>query len=124
MENNQFHYEYSAPTEAERKEIASIRRKYEPKTESKMEKLRALDKRVKNAASAVGLTVGILGCLVFGLGLTCILEWGKPWIGIPVALVGGVAMSLAYFLHGKTYKKMKKKYAEQIIQLSNDLLNE
>ena len=57
MEKNgkEFEFNYTAPSEAERKEIVSIRRQYEPqgeKKESKMERLRRLDAHVKNSANA------------------------------------------------------------------------
>ena len=60
MQNQQdkFEYTYSMPTEAERKEIASIRRQYEdaPKTtDGKLERVRKLDARVKNGATALSL---------------------------------------------------------------------
>ena len=47
--SNQFNYTYSAPTEEERKEIDSIRRKYAPQeqTETKLQRLRRLDKLVR-----------------------------------------------------------------------------
>ena len=44
-----FNYTYSAPTETERKEIENIKKRYEtPTGESKFERLRRLDAKVKN----------------------------------------------------------------------------
>ena len=70
--SNQFNFKYTAPTEEERKEIDSIRRQYVPqeRTETKMERLRRLDTLVKSTASVWGLCLGVVGCLIFGLGLT------------------------------------------------------
>ena len=67
--NNRFHYTYSAPTEEERREIESIRREYQPreKKETDLERLRALDRKVKNLPMAVGLSLGVVGVLVFEL---------------------------------------------------------
>ncbi len=122
MGNNSFHYEYSAPTTEERKEIASIRKKYIPQEPTKLDKLRSLDKKVRGLPTAVALTVGIVSCLVFGLGLTLILEWSLWLGGIPVAAVGTVGMLLAYPLHTWVRGRMKRKYGEEILALSNELL--
>lgn len=77
MENKQFNYTYKAPTEAERREIESIKRQYEePKTEEgKLEKLRKLNNYVNGLATALSLVAGVLGLLIFGLGLAMVLEW-------------------------------------------------
>ena len=65
--NNQFNFKYVAPTEEERKEIASIRRQYAPQeqTETKIERLRRLDAVVKHTAIIWSLCLGIIGCLIF-----------------------------------------------------------
>ena len=124
--NNKFNYTYSAPTEEERREIESIRKKYAPQeqTESKLEKLRRLDGKVKTPATIISLCLGIIGCLIFGLGLTLILEWDKLILGIIVMLPGAVLMALAYPAHVLIIKKNKERYGNEIITLSEELLNE
>ena len=72
--NNQFNFKYTAPSQEERKEIDSIRRQYLPEeqAESKIERLRRLDSLVKNTAIIWSLVLGVMGTLIFGLGLTMI----------------------------------------------------
>ena len=124
--SDKFDYKYSAPTEEERREIDNIRRKYEPreKTETKLDRLKKLDSKVNNTALAVSLTVGIVGCLVFGLGLTMVLEWKKYLWGVVVAVVGAVGMISAHPLYKLFLKKGKQKYGDEILRLSGELLNE
>lgn len=124
--SDKFDYKYSAPTEEERREIDSIRRQYEPsgKVETKLDRLRKLDSKVKNAALIVSLTVGIIGCLVFGLGLSMVLEWKMLLWGVIVSVVGAVAMLFANQVHKHMINKGKQKYAEEILKLSEELLNE
>ena len=129
MEEKQtkFEYSYSAPSEAERREIASIRRQYEPqseKKESKMERLRRLDAYVRNSANAISLVFGIVGILVFGLGLTMMLEWALYFWGVVVCIVGAITTALAYPVYSGTLRKNKKKYGEEILALSEELLKE
>ena len=123
---NKFEYTYSAPTERERREIMSIRRQYEnkPLTESKLQRLRRLDSIVKNRCMIFSLTLGVIGCLIFGLGLTLILEFDKWAFGVVCGAVGAVAMAFAYPLHRFIHKKYKNKYGEEILALTKELLGE
>lgn len=124
MNENRFDYKYVAPTEEERKEIASIRRQYAPeeKSESKLDRLRRLDFHVKNTATVFSLCFGVIGLLVFGLGLSMILEWKLFFWGIVVAVVGGGVLALAYPVYASVLKKNKKKYSAEILKLSEELL--
>ena len=124
--NNQFNFKYTAPTEEERKEIDSIRRQYAPqeKTETKLERLRRLDGLVKNTAIIWSLVLGVVGTLVLGLGLTMILEW-SIWIwGIVLMVIGSVPISIAYTVYKLALNKGKAKYGDEILRLSEELLNE
>ena len=129
MEKNgkEFEFNYTAPSEAERKEIVSIRRQYEPqgeKKESKMERLRRLDAHVKNSANAISLVLGICGVLVFGLGLTMMLEWALYFCGVVVGVVGAIPTALAYPVYKSILKKNKQKYGKEILDLTEELLKE
>ena len=124
--NNQFNFKYTAPTEEERKEIDSIRRQYAPqeKTETKLERLRRLDGLVKNTAIIWSLVLGVVGTLVLGLGLTMILEWSIWLWGIVLMVIGSVPMAIAYPVYKSTLNKGKAKYGDEILKLSEELLNE
>ena len=124
--SNQFNFKYTAPSQEERKEIDSIRRQYSPQeqTEPKIERLRRLDGIVKNTAIIWSLVLGVLGCLIFGLGLTMILEWDILLWGIILMVVGSVPMAVAFPIYNKLLKKGKAKYGDEILRLSEELLNE
>ena len=126
MNKNPFQYKYTAPTEEERKEIASIRRQYESqeKSENKLERLRHLDGLVKNTATIVGLVLGVCGILLFGLGLSLILEFSIWLWGVIFCIVGGVPTVAAYPVYKAVLEKNKKKYGEEILRLSEELLGE
>jgi len=124
---DKFNYTYSAPSEKERKEIESIRRQYEAKpsdTHGKLAKLRKLNSKVNNTSTIVALILGIIGTLFFGFGLTLVLEWGKINIGIAVMIAAVPIIAIAYPIYKVIYNASKKKYAPEIIALSNELLNE
>ena len=122
---NTFEYTYSAPTETEKKQIESIRRQYETPqkpVESNVERVKRLDAKIKNTANAFSLALGVFGCLVFGLGLTMILEW-EIWLGgVGVMALGCPLMIFAYPLYNFLIKKGKKKYGAEILRLSEEIL--
>ena len=124
--SNQFNFKYTAPTEEERKEIDSIRRQYFPqeKTETKLERLRRLDGCVKNTATIWSLVLGVVGCLIFGLGLAMILECNILFWGIILMIIGSVPMAISYPIYNKLLNKGKAKYGDEILRLSEELLNE
>ena len=124
--NNQFNFKYTAPSQEERKEIDSIRRQYLPQeqTESKMERLRRLDALVKNTAIIFSLVLGVVGTLVLGLGLTMILQWNIWFWGIVLMVIGCLPTAIAYPVYKFTLNKGKAKYGDEILRLSEELLNE
>lgn len=126
MNDKEFNFKYVALTEEERKEIYSIRKQYSHNetSETKLEKLRRLDFLAKNTAMVLSLCLGVIGTLIFGLGLAMILEWNIIIWGVLVAVVGLVPALLAYPIYLKVLRKGKEKYGEEILKLSSELLSE
>ena len=126
-DNNKFEYTYSAPTEAERREIKNIRSQYEDKVEtaeSKLDRLRKLDDKVKNTSLAFALTFGIFFVLVLGLGMSCVLEFDRVLVGVILGVIGIIGVIINYPLYKLVLKKLKKKYGEEILKLTEELLGE
>lgn len=126
MNENQFNYTYKAPTEEERREIESIKRQYEPKAEgeSKIARLRKLNNFVNGLATSASLAVGVIGLLIFGLGLAMVLEWQIIIGGIIVCILGVPPIAVAYPIYNIILNKNKAKYGDEILKLSNELLNQ
>ena len=124
--NDKFEFTYAAPTERERKEVESLRKQYLPveETTDKVTRLRKLDDKVKNPPQALALALGVVGTLIFGLGLTMILEWDVILWGAVLAVVGIVPLALAYPMYKWLFEKLKNKYREEILRLSEEILNE
>lgn len=125
MSDNKFSYRYSAPTKDERREIEDIKRRYviENKGKSDFDKLKELDAKVKNPPLILSLTLGICGTLLFGLGLTMVLEWKMLLAGIIIMFVACVPVAAAYPVYNVFLKKNKEKYSDEIIKLSDNLLS-
>lgn len=124
-DENKFEYTYTAPTESERREIESIRRQYEnpQKRENKLQELRDLNKRVTAAPKIIGWILGIAGVLLFGWGMALVMEWNTLVVGIPVGIAGAAVAAAAYPVYKTILRRNKRKYGQQILDLSNRLLN-
>ncbi|MBQ3219838.1 MAG: hypothetical protein IJB32_04525 [Clostridia bacterium] len=128
MENNneKLEYSYSAPTEEEKEYIKSIRRQYvsEEKETSKFEQLKMLNNKVNNPPTIVALIIGIIGLLIFGTGMTMVLEWALLVWGIAVSAVGAIPILISYPIYKSVLKKRKEKYGDEILRLSEELLGD
>ena len=122
MENNQgFEYTYSAN---EQEEIRRIREKYIPAEENKMEQLRRLDKGVTRKGTAAALVLGVLGCLVFGGGMSCCLVWTDVLLipGIMIGILGMWMMAAAYPVFACLTRKERERVAPEILRLTEELM--
>lgn len=122
---DKFEYSYSAPTEEERREINSIRRQYIPKDDGdrKLQRLRAIDKKVKVPAVCASLFSGLFGCIVFGGGFAMILKLEMLLWGSVISLSGCAIMGSAYPIYRGILSRNKKKYGGEILKIADDLLN-
>lgn len=125
-DEDKFNYSYYAPNESERREIENIKKQYifAPKREDKLERLRELNKRVTQPPMIVSLTMGIIGVLITGLGMAMVLEWNIMVWGIIVGVIGLAVAAVAYPVYREILNRNKRRYGRQIIELSNELLNE
>ena len=122
MENNQvFTYRYSA---AQNREVERIREKYLPREESRLELLRKLDRRVQSAGMIEGLTVGVVGCLIFGIGMCFGLGvfGGGNWLAILFGALGTAVMLPAYPLYRRIARKTREALTPEILRLSEEIM--
>ena len=121
MENNTFRYNYSA---ARNKEVESIRRKYMPHEESKHEKLKRLDYRVQMAGMIESLCFGIIGALVFGIGMCFFLDVfaGEVWLTALLMVLGAVVMIPAYPIYRRIARRTKAELTPEILSLSEEIM--
>lgn len=121
--NEIFEFNYSAK---EQEEIKRIREKYLPRKEEedKMEVLRRLDENATRKGSIVALIAGILGSLVMGTGMSCVMVWGGSLTipGIIIGVVGMISVALAYPLYMNITKKERERIAPEIIRLTDELM--
>ena len=126
MQKDIFTYNYSAKENAE---VQAIRKKYLPKSESKLEELKRLDEMVQASGMVESLSAGIGGALIFGLGMCLAMQViGRGIImmvlGVLIGIAGMVGMLVAYPVYRKIFKRTKEKYAPRILELTAELTGE
>ncbi|MBQ8879791.1 MAG: hypothetical protein IJY69_02990 [Clostridia bacterium] len=121
MKNINFNYTYSA---ARNKEVESIRRKYMPEEESKLERLKKLDLRVQTAGTVESLCFGIVGALVFGIGMCFFLAVfaGEAWLSALFIIIGSLIMIPAYPIYRRIARKTKEELTPEILRLSEEII--
>ncbi len=124
MSNDKFNYTYTASSEKDKKLARSLRGKYAQKTNTKMDRLREIDKKINTIPVALSLTVGVVGTLIFGLGLALALEWALYLWGVIVGVVGFIVLIVAYPLYSLIQKHNLKKYEEEVMKLTSEILEE
>ena len=126
-ETESFNYTYSAK---QQEEIKAIRKKYEAPEENKMEQLRRLDASVTQKATVRSMTVGIIGALIMGLGMSISMtdigavfgSFLSMMIGIVIGIVGIVLVCLAYPTYHRTLKAERERIAPEVLRLSDELM--
>ena len=115
-----FTLHYSA---AQNQEVQAIRNKYLPRTESKLEELKRLDRTVQSAGILQGLTIGTIGCLLFGLGMCLAMRViGKYMaLGVVVGVCGALTMLAAYPVYRSVFGKVKALHTPRILELVAEL---
>lgn len=118
--NEKFEYSYSARQQAE---IQSIRKKYLPPEEDKMAQLRRLDKSATKKGTVVSVTLGVIGCMLMGVGMCCTMVWSDMWFvpGIVIGLAGIALIAVAYPVYNRITRKQREKIAPQILRLTDEL---
>lgn len=122
---DKFEFHYKSLSQEEKQEIESIKRQYLSNNDiSDIDKLKSLDRKVRVVPRIISYVIGVCGTLVFGLGLTFVLEWNQMLIGIFIMVIGSIFALLAYPCYKVLNSFYKKKYGDEIISLSDKILQE
>jgi hypothetical protein len=107
-----------------------IAEEYTPKSERKVVKLKKLDEKVKRPALIVAFSLGIVGALVAGLGMSMVMTGFGPSgtlgmvLGIIIGVIGFVICGINYPIYVKILEARKKKYAFEVKELAKEISNE
>ena len=124
---NTFSYTYSAK---ENQQVLNIRDQYLPHKKNEVEMLKELDAKVKRPANVFAYTYGSVSAIVMGAGMSLVMTDIGAMIGlastmVPGIVIGVVGMAMAlstYPIHKRMLANRKKKYAPEIIKLSEKIM--
>ena len=114
-------------------QVQKIRTQYTENQSTQLDALKALkalDAKVKRPANVFGYTYGSVSAIVMGAGMCLVMTDIGAKIGLTSALIPGIAIGVVGMGMALTtspiYKKMlhdrKRKYAPQIMALSEEIM--
>ena len=117
----------------DKREVAEkISAKYMKKQSTDLEELRELDARVTRPANVFAYVFGVISAIIMGSGMSLVMTDIAEKIGLsvdpmgPGIVIGVVGMLMAiinYPLHKRILSARKKKYAPQILVISDRIIN-
>ncbi len=110
--------------------VQKIRTQYMEKESSELDALRELDKKVKRPANTFAYAFGSISAVVMGAGMSLVMTDIGDVVGIsnpmiPGIIIGVVGMAMVisnYPIFKRILGNRRKKYAAQIIELSDNLI--
>ena len=111
--------------------VQKIRTQYTERENTQLDALKAWDKKVKKPANVFAVVFGIISAVVMGSGMSLVMTDIGSIIGIEspmfpgiiIGVVGLVMALLTYPMYKKILNSRKKKYASEIIKLSDSIMN-
>ena len=108
-----------------------IRAQYMEKEFTELDTLRALDAKVKRPANIFGYTFGSISAIIMGAGMSLVMTDIGAMLGMTSVMVPGIAIGviglgmalLTYPIYKKILASRKKKYASEILALSETMMN-
>lgn len=116
--------EFFNPAKEDAKKAEAIRRKYIERENTKLDQLQALDIKVKTPGTVVASIIGVIGALVMGTGMSNVMVWKNMTIGLALGIPGLIMVCLAWPVYKMITGRRKKKYAQQVMELSNAIIEE
>ena len=110
--------------------VQKIRTQYTEKQHTELDELKALDAKVKKPANVFAYTYGSVSAIVMGAGMSLVMTEIGAMIGLTSAMVPGIVIGIVgmtmaistYPIYKKILSNRKKKYAADILALSEKLM--
>ena len=110
--------------------VQKIRTQYTEKQHTELDALKALDAKAKKPANVFAYIYGSLSAIVMGAGMSLVITDIGAMIGLSAAMVPGIVIGIVgmgmalttYPIYKKMLSNRKKKFAPQIMELSDRLM--
>ena len=109
-----------------------IRTQYMDKESTDLDALRALDAKVKRPANVFSYVFGSISALIMGAGMSLVMTEIGTILGIDNAMVPGIVIGVVglamvlvnYPIYKAMMKSRKQKYANEILTMSDKIMND
>ena len=110
--------------------VQKIRTQYTEKQHTELDALKELDAKVKRPANVFAYIYGSVSSVVMGAGMSLVMTDIGAMIGLASAMVPGIAIGIVgmgmalstYPIYKKMLNTRKKKYAPEILKLSEQIM--
>ena len=110
--------------------VQKIRTQYTEKQHTELDALKELDARVKRPACVFAYIYGSLSTIIMGAGMSLVMTEIGQIIGLANAMIPGIAVGVAgmgmalttYPIYKKILNARKKKFAPEILKLSEKIM--
>ena len=110
--------------------VQKIRTQYTEKQHTELDALKELDAKVKRPANVFAYTYGSVSAVVMGAGMSLVMTEIGAIIGLASAMVPGIVIGVVgmgmalstYPIYKRILNSRKKKFAPQIMELSEKLM--
>ena len=110
--------------------VQKIRTQYTEKQHTELDALKALDAKVKRPANVFAYIYGCVSAVIMGAGMSLVMTEIGEVIGLANAMVPGIAIGVVgmgmalttYPIYKKILNSRKKKYAPEILKLSEKVM--
>lgn len=110
--------------------VQKIRTQYTEKEHSQLDALKELDTKVKRPANVFAYVFGSISAIIMGSGMSLVMtdigtQLGMTETMVPGIVIGVIGMVMAivnYPMYKKILASRRKKYADKIIALSDELM--
>lgn len=110
--------------------VQKIRTQYTEKEHTDLEELKKLDSRVKRPANVFAYVFGSVSALIMGSGMSLVMTDIAKTVGIQNPMLWGIVIGIVgmlmaivnYPIYKGILGSRRKKYADEIIALSNKIM--
>lgn len=112
--------------------VQKIRTQYTEKRYTKLDELKALDKKVKRPAEVFAYVFGTVSALIMGSGMSLVMTDISEIVGISNPMASGIVIGVIgmltaiinYPLYKGILNSRRRKYAGEIIALSDKIMKD
>lgn len=110
--------------------VQKIRTQYTEREPSRLDELKALDKKVRKPADLFACVFGALSAIIMGAGMSLVMTDLGAQLGLNLTMAPGIVIGLVgmimaivnYPMHKAILNSRRKKYAGRIMALSDELM--